>query len=344
MSANAALREPETIAAEDAAAEAVATETVAVTPADAGERSTTFTFEHKVFGVPGIYFALTQDRKPALHINYGDLRAQIETRSLRRGFEIDPESADASMLNVVERSLRFVREIRPNDSIPREVLDGTASWAADECHRIIAHDRMMLQLAAWSTGQRVHVKREKISELAKNPAIQSKVKASISAVAEKLGFQDHEKPLILDRIASFGRELAYIEAIRERLSQARLIEQKAFKLMAIYKTDRFVGESLMRVSALLNGPVTGFDVQFSAIDSDTADIIGICQRYDEKVATLRRVRDDLFELYMMWEPILFGWQNIAIEKCRASEETIRSTFQFLARHYPQQTAWRRQAR
>jgi hypothetical protein len=336
MSAYPALREQESVA-EEAAAPAAAD----AMPADSDERSTTFTFEHKVFDVPGIFFALTQDRKPALHINYGDLRAQIETKSLRRGFEIDPSSADDTMLRVVERSLRFVREIRPNDSIPREVLDGSASWAADECHRVIAHDRMMLQLAAWATGQRVHVKRDQISALAKNPAVQEKVKASIDAVAEKLGFEHHEKPMILDRIAAFGRELAYIEAIRERLNQARAIEQKAAKLLAIYKGDRFVGENLMRVSSLLSAPLQGFDIRFSGIDNDTADIIGICQRYDEKVAHLRRTRDDLFELYMMWEPILFGWQNIAIEKCRPTEETIRSTFQFLARHYPQQTAWRR---
>jgi hypothetical protein len=328
MTANAALIEP----AEDVAVPP---------PAQEDERSTTFTFEHKVFGVPGIYFALTQDRKPALHINYGDLRAQIETRSLRRGFEIDPGSADASMLSVVERSLRYVREIRPNDSIPREVLDGTASWAADESHRIVAHDRMMLHLAAWSSGQRVHVKREQISELAKNPAIQAKVKEAINALAEKLGFSDQEKPMILDRIAAFGRELAYIEAIRERLNGARTIEQKVAKLLAIYKGDRFVGENLMRVAALLANPLAAFDVKFTGVDNDTADIVAICQRYDEKVALLRRTRDDLFELYMMWEPILFGWQHIAIERCRPSEETIRTTFQFLARHYPQQTAWRR---
>jgi hypothetical protein len=325
MTANAALSEP--------------AEEIGVPSDRQDERSTTFTFEHKVFDVPGIYFALTTDRKPALHINYGDLRAQIETRSLRRGFEI--EAADSSMLSVVERSLRFVREIRPNDSIPREVLDGTASWAADECHRVVAHDRMMLHLAAWGSGQRVHVKREQISQLAKNPAVQAKVKEAINALAQKLGFEVHEEPMILDRIASFGRELAYIEAIRERLDGARAIEQKVAKLMGIYKGDRFVGENLMRVSALLIAPLAGFDVKFSAIDNDTADIVAVCQRYDEKVAQLRRTRDDLFELYMMWEPILFGWQNIAIERCRASEETIRATFQFLARHYPQQTAWRR---
>src|SRR5689334_9632461 len=329
MNASAALLEPATVAGPD----------VAATPVDEGERSTIFTFEHKVFEVPGIYFALTSDRKPALHINFGDLRAQIETRSLRRGFELG--SADSGILGVVERSLRFVREIRPNDSIPREVLDGTASWAADECHRIVAHDRMMLQLAAWSSGQRVHVKRDQISALAKNPAVQAKVKASINAVAQKLGFEDDQKPLVLDRIASFGRELSYIEAIRERLNDARSIEQKVAKLMAIYKGDRFVSESLMRVASLMTGPVTSFDIKFTAIDNDTADIVGICQRYDDKVAALRRTRDDLFELYMMWEPVLFGWQHIALEKSKATEETVRMTFQFLARHYPQQTAWRR---
>jgi hypothetical protein len=333
MSAIAALREPETVVPESAAA---APET--------DERSTVFAFEHKVFDVPGIYFALTQDRKPALHINYGDLRAQIETRSLRRGFEIEPASADDAMLGVVERSLRFVREIRPNDSIPREVLDGTASWAADESHRIIAHDRMILQLAAWSTGQRVHVKRDQISALAKNPAVQEKVKASLDALAQKLGFEEHERPMILDRIAAFGRELSYIEAIRERLNSARTIEQKVAKLLAVYKGDRFVGENLMRVAALLSAPIQSFDVRFSAIDSESADILGICQRYDEKVTALRRTRDDLFEVYMMWEPILFGWQNIALERSKASEETVRSTFQFLARNYPQQTAWRRTSR
>jgi hypothetical protein len=335
MSAHAALREPETVAAEGIAAES------ALPAADSSERSTTFLFEHKVFEVPGIYFAMTQDRKPALHINYGDLRAQIETRSLRRGFEIEPASADDTMLGVVERSLRFVREIRPNDSIPREVLDGTASWAADECHRVIAHDRMILQLAAWSTGQRVHVKRDQISALAKNPAIQEKVKASLEAIAQKLSI---EEPRILDRIAAFGRELAYIEAIRERLNTARSIEQKVAKLLAIYKGDRFVGESLMRVAALLSAPIQSFDVRFSGIDNETADIVGICQRYDDKVVSLRRTRDDLFELYMMWEPILFGWQHIAVERSKATEETIRTTFQFLARNYPQQTAWRRAAR
>jgi hypothetical protein len=109
-------------------------------------RSTHFVFEHKVFQVPSVFFALTQDRKPAMHIDYGDLRAAIELRSVRSGFGIPAYSPDDVMLGTVEGSLRFVHRIRPNDSIPREVLDGTASWAIDDSHHQTAHSRLTLQL------------------------------------------------------------------------------------------------------------------------------------------------------------------------------------------------------
>jgi hypothetical protein len=305
------------------------------------ERSTTFLFEHKVFDVPDVYFALTSDRKPALHISYGDLRAQIETRSLRRGFAIAPESADDRMLAVVEQSLRFVRRIRPNDSIPREVLDGTASWAADEIHREIAHGRLTLQLASWMTGNTAHVRRDQIGALVNNPAVVERVQAAVAEIAQRIGIANDEKQVIVDRIAAFAQELSYVEAIRERFDGMRLIEQKVAKLLAIYKIDRFVGENLMRVSALIKTPIARFEIMFGDIDKSTSDIVGICQSYDERVVSLRRTRDDLFELYMMWEPILDGWKTVPIEKCKPAEDLIRNTFQFLARHYPQQTAWKR---
>jgi hypothetical protein len=316
-------------------------ETVDAPPFQDDERSTTFLFEHKVFDVPDVYFALTSDRKPALHINYGDLRAQIETKSLRRGFAISPSSADDRMLRVVEQSLRFVRRIRPNDSIPREVLDGTASWAADESHRIIAHGRLTLQLASWMTGNTAHVRRDQIGALTANPAVVERVQAAVAEIAQRIGLADDQKHQVIDRIAAFAQELSYVEAIRERFDGAAIIEQKVAKLLAIYKTDRFVGENLMRVSVLIKTPILKFEMMFAEMDKNSADIVSICQAYDEKVALLRRTRDDMFELYMMWEPILDGWKSVAIEKCKPAEDLIRTTFQFLARNYPQQTAWKR---
>jgi hypothetical protein len=305
-------------------------------------RSTHFTFEHKVFSVPSVFFALTEDRKPAMHIDYGDLRAAIELRAVRRGFGIPAHSPDDQMLGTVEGSLRFVRKIRPNDSIPREVLDGTASWAADDSHHQTAHSRLTLQLAAWMTGKSAaKLARDQIRALAANPDVISRVQAAVADIVRKVGLQPNEKHVIVDRIEAFARELSYIEAIRERFEAARGINLKVAKLLALYKTDRFVGENLARVAALMHAPLAAFEAMFSKTDAMVADIIGICQSHAERVAELRVMRDDLFELYLLWEPILTRWQEQEIVKSKATEESVRILFQFLARNYPQTNTWKR---
>ena len=305
-------------------------------------RSTTFTFEHKVFQVPSVFFALTEDRKPAMHIDYGDLRAAIELRAVRSGFSIPKHSADDHMLGVVEGSLRFVRKIRPNDSIPREVLDGTASWAIDDSHHLTAHSRLTLQLAAWMTGKSAaRLGRDQVKTLASNPEVISRVQAGVSEIVQKMGLQAHEKHVIVDRIESFARELSYVEAIRERFEAARTLSVKISKLLAMYKTDRFVGDNLTRVGSLMAAPLATFDGMFAKVDAMIADIMGICQNYDERVIELRVMRDDLFELYLMWEPILTRWQETQVIKSKPTEESVRLLFQFLARHYPQTSTWKR---
>jgi hypothetical protein len=305
-------------------------------------RSTHFVFQHKVFSVPSVFFALTEDRKPAMHIDYGDLRAAIELRSVRTGFGIPARSADDVMLETVAGSLRFVRKIRPNDSIPREVLDGTASWAIDDSHHQTAHSRLTLQLAAWMTGNgAAKLARAQMRALAMNPEVVSRVQAAVTDIVQKVGLQPHEKHVIVDRIEAFARELSYVEAIRERFDGARGISQEVAKLLALYKTDRFTGENLTRVAALMAAPLAAFDAMFASVDKMIADIIGICQKYGERVAALRAMRDDLFELYLMWEPILTHWQNLPIIKAKPTEESVRALFQFLARHYPQTNTWKR---
>ena len=305
-------------------------------------RSTHFVFQHKVFSVPSVFFALTEDRKPAMHIDYGDLRAAIELRSVRSGFGIPARSPDDMMLETVAGRLRFVRKIRPNDSIPREVLDGTASWAIDDSHHQTAHSRLTLQLAAWMTGGgAAKLARTQMRALAVNPEVISRVQAAVGEIVQKIGLQPHEKHVIVDRIEAFARELSYVEAIRERFDGARGISVKIAKLLALYKTDRFTGENLTRVAALMAAPLQAFDAMFASVDKMIADIIGICQSYDERVAALRAMRDDLFELYLMWEPILTHWQGLPVIKAKPTEESVRALFQFLARHYPQTNTWKR---
>src|SRR5882724_8269649 len=108
----------------------------------ASERTTTFSFQNKLFGLEGGYFSMTRDSKePVFHVMLGELRAALPLPMLREEFKIAVDSPDDRLLGIVEKSLRFVKEIYPNDTIPRELLDGSASWAVEERHRQIAKSR-----------------------------------------------------------------------------------------------------------------------------------------------------------------------------------------------------------
>jgi hypothetical protein len=103
------------------------------------DRSTHFMFDHKVFTLKGARFALTEDGStPAFHVELGALVASLPLSTLRTEFSIDRDAGDGVLLAIVEKSLRFVKEIRPGDSIPRELLDGSASWSVESRHRLRA--------------------------------------------------------------------------------------------------------------------------------------------------------------------------------------------------------------
>src|SRR4051794_4024787 len=109
----------------------------------ASRASTHFDFEHKIFRVEKSYFALASDTHEAVFfVTLGDLNASLRLSAVRREFQIPPESSDGQLLALIEKSLRFVREIRHGDTIPRELLDGSASWTVSERHRVHARTRI----------------------------------------------------------------------------------------------------------------------------------------------------------------------------------------------------------
>src|SRR5262245_3084876 len=114
-------------------------------PASAGstDRSTHFVFEHRVFKVEGAFFAPSKDSdEPLLHVVLGEIKGSMKLDSVREEFGIAADSSDGKLLGIVEKSLRYVKKIYPNDSIPREILDGSASWSVEDRHREIANSRL----------------------------------------------------------------------------------------------------------------------------------------------------------------------------------------------------------
>src|ERR1700749_4003670 len=138
------------------------------------DRSTHFLFEHKVFTLKGARFALTEDGStPAFHVELGTLVASLPLGTLRSEFSIDRESPDGVLLAIVEKSLRFVKEIRPGDSIPRELLDGTASWAVEERHRLRAKAHLWAKTIA--SGETIVAADEMLEAFVARPEIVEKV-------------------------------------------------------------------------------------------------------------------------------------------------------------------------
>ena len=115
------------------------------------ERSAHFLFEHSAFCLPASRLAIANDGEPSLVFALADLAAVIPIKMLRMEFELD-QIADGPMLDQVVTGLKFVKIIRPGDSIPREILDGTASWSVEERHTEIAKGRITMQISSWLSG------------------------------------------------------------------------------------------------------------------------------------------------------------------------------------------------
>lgn len=306
-------------------------------------RSTHFAFEHKIFAVGGSYFSLTHDsREPAFHVPLGDLNAALTLPTLRIEFGIAGQSADGKLLDLVEKSLRYVKEIRPDDSIPCELLDGTASWGVEERHRQIAQSRLALQLSAWVSHEEVVITDvSQFAKLASDPATKARVQKAIAEIAERLGIGYDKRQQVMDKIDLFGRELAYIEALRDLQGDVKMIYLKLNKLSKIYVREKAVTEEIVRVLQLLRGPVTDLEATFALVDAQTGDIMSILKNYDVQVNFVREYRDDLHFRLREWHDLSAKWSALELVRSTDSEALIKETYRFAAYHFPQQQSWRR---
>lgn len=307
-----------------------------------GPRSTHFAFENKLFSVPGARFALTKgQRDPAFHVLLGDLQVSLSLDTIRHEFNIKADSVDAELLGVVERSLRFVKEIRPNDSIPREILDGSASWSVEERHRMIAKGRLSLQLASWLAGEESIVSdMTALEQLVEDPATKQRIEQAFGDVAEKLGMGRERKQEVVDRIDDLARELSYIEALRERYGEVRAIIEKLNALVRAYRGDRTTTQEISRVRTLLMRPQQEFDSLFTQCDAMTGEILSVLKKYEPTVEFIRNMRDELHSKLMLWDDIIETWKPVEAVKGEVQEKAIKDMYRFVAQNFPQRQDWK----
>jgi hypothetical protein len=313
----------------------------AVSPEPETPTNTHFTFQHKVFEVPGAVFKLDRAANTvSLHLMLGGIAASLDIGQIRKTFTIDPTSDDGKMLVMVEKGLRFVREIRPGDSIPNEILDGTASWTIEPKHYERARSKVLVQLVRWMTeGNSAIDPSVDVLKLIDTPEVKNKIADAFGAAARQLGMKEMDKEMITAMIAHLSNELAYIEALRDKVAGYLIIRRKLKELTAVYRTDRRVAETIERVSHLVAQPFNKLREQFQLVDAQTAEVLSSLRQLAATVQFLRGVRDDLREFVLLWDDLDVAWMDMQVARNPVCEAVISRTYRFAATHYSVTQRW-----
>lgn len=306
-------------------------------------RDTHFDFQHRVFSLPGAYFHTDEATKqPVLHIILGDLRASLPFKTLRESFDIPEDGHDVKLLGIVAKGLAFVKQIRPGEQIPGELLDGRASWSVEDRHRAIAKGRLTVQLVSWITGsEMIVVDMEELEQVVEDPQTKTRLKNAFAELGAKLGIQGDSEQYLTDRIDDLTQELSYIEALRERFKAIQTISANLNKATQIYRTDRNFCSEIARMQGLIRKPLKEYDAIFEQADAQTGEIFGALKSFDSTVQFIRKIRDELRARLLEWEELLQAWEGVPIERSQQLEQLQKTTYRFLANRFMESSVWER---
>ncbi len=309
-------------------------------PRKAG-KPTHFVFEHPVFAVKEACFSLSSHTgEPCYNVPLGDVRATLPIDTVASSFGIGKTSPDAELLQIVKSSLKFVKEIRPGDSIPSEILNGTASWKVEPHHREIARARISVQLASWMGGKAVdQIDAAELETIASLPETKQRVQEAFETMAEKLGMGKENKKEVVNRFDELGREMAYIEALRERFTKVQRIYNNFNTLTGVYKRERSILEEIVRIRVLMKRPVEEIATIFEQLDANTGEILNTMKKFAAQIRYIRDTRDTLHQRFMLWDDLIEQWQGLSLERSAVLDRLVRVTYRFAARHFPQGNDW-----
>jgi hypothetical protein len=302
-------------------------------------RSTHFVFEHAVFRTPMARFALAIDGTPSMLLRLADLDAVVPIKSLAVEFGLEG-TPDAYLLEQVVAGLKHVKLIRPGDSIPREILDGTASWSIEDRHFELANGRITLQIWSWISGQeQVTVDPEALVRMAEDPAIKARVAEAFSEIAVKLELPRDQRQKVIDRIEIVARELSFVEALRERFRSIEQCRERIHQFQKIYRRDRSFEEELQRLDTLIRRPISEITAIFEQVDAQCGEIISLLRNLDRQIAFIRESRDELHQRMMIWDEIIDKWLAVPLERSTENELVMKELYRFLARNFIIERTW-----
>lgn len=323
--------------------------TTAESPAPPGEiaapkeggKSTHFIFDHKIFALPNCKFVREPDKlEQGLSIELGEHRAFLSITILQKMFP-DMSEDDKRLIALASRSLAYVGEIAPGDSIPNEILDGSASWKVDPIHKDRARGRVVAALLAQDGGDLDQaLVQGGLSPRLNEPGFKEKLDAEHERLLVSLGVPADQNAQYKARFERVAREFAYIEGLRDRYAQVNSIVEKLAKAAKAYRKAGALGEEIYRVRILIRKPVEEYRGLFYNVDGQAAEIKAVARKTDQIVDFIRQTRDQLHVRLLLWDPIVAAWKNEQADgRSRPLEMLLKNTYRFVAHYFPADEEW-----
>ncbi len=284
------------------------------------------------------------DGTPVLAIRLDHRDGVIPLRDLPSRFGIIATSHDGQMLRQIGAALDFVHELRIGDPLPAEILGGDASWAPDPIHRHIASDRLRGQLLQWlrlnGIPSAARLQASDFDHTGHDPDLAQRLHAAFDLLASQL-----QMPHALDVLAlleSLSEELAYIEALRERL--LRPVRDLGRKLESISRRHHPRGDHfhmITQVRRLCFMGLSQIGRRFGAVDNLTTDVIELLTTAEKQWGTIRTNRNWLYRSYLAFAPILQEWQSVPHVIDDMFWPRLARTYRFLAPRFMAMQEWKR---
>ena len=237
------------------------------------------------------------DGTPVMVVMLGEREAAIPLRSLQHEFAIADDSEDGKMLALIAQSLDFVAALRIGDGLPAEVLSGEASWQPEELHLRIANARLQWQLVMWlnsgTSGDVPTLDADSLVQIADDPARKQQVQQAFNKAAEALGLPSREA--VIQLVEELAQELAYIEALRDRLlRRVKGMMEKLNRMAQGYRGDGSHLETLTQVRRLTATALKQISHRFDELDAQTGEVMAALRNADSQRTFIRSNRDWLY--------------------------------------------------
>ena len=299
---------------------------------------------HRLFGrfEQLIFRRLPTDATPVIVVQLGEREAVIPLRSIQREFGITDASADGQMLALIAEALDFVPSLRIGDPLPSEVLTGAASWRPDPDHLRRALMRLQLQLVGWLRGETgaepLAFDAEALARADSDPIVRHQIQEAFQRAAAHLGLSS--KDAVVAQLESLAGELAYIEALRERLlDRVRLMTRRIDGYSRTFHGDVSQRGSLERLRFLSAAALRQLSGRFAEQDAQAGEVMAVLRHLDNHRGFIRCNRDWLYRTQIAWEPLLSEWDKTPHLPDEDHRTLLTLTYQFLAPQFMPVTDW-----